>query len=179
MSKPNKIAAPKPSACPFCNGVKVSRVLIASEKEVRGEIFTVKHYIWRCGSCGESVMRKEEVNEALRATVLAYQKAHELLTADDIRKGRVGRSWSQQMLADETRLGVATIKRLEGGGVIQTPHNDYAIREALQNGWEYDRVITVETTVVDTGWVPDDGDGEGWKTEGSEYSVKWEELAPC
>lgn len=146
----------------------------------------VGHHSWRCKGCSKGTLRKEEVNEVLRATVRAYQIAHELLTADEIRNSREALHWSQQKLADETRLGSATIKRLEGGGVIQTPANDYAIREALSGVCEYDHVFTLKASEFDIleGWKPDDEDGEAWKdgvkqTVTTDLSDCWEELQTC
>jgi putative zinc finger/helix-turn-helix YgiT family protein len=107
------------------------RVLTRTRKDFRGETFTVKHHHWKCSECSVAVLGDAEMDEAMRATVAAYQQAHGLLTAFEIREARSRMRWSQQQLADRTRLSIATIKRLELGGVVQTDTNDDCLRAAL------------------------------------------------
>lgn len=78
-----------------------------------------------------AVLGDAEMDEAMRATVAAYQQAHDLLTAKEIRTARERMKWSQSQLADRTGLGIATIKRLELGGVVQTEANDECLRDIL------------------------------------------------
>ena len=130
----NETAKPAPPTdeCVAC-GAEDSyvRALTSTQKDFRGETFTVEHYHWKCSECGVAVLGDAEMDEAMRATVAAYQCAHDLLTAEEIRTARDRMKWSQSQLADRTRLGLATIKRLEGGGVVQTETNDECLRDIL------------------------------------------------
>jgi putative zinc finger/helix-turn-helix YgiT family protein len=126
--------APPTDECVAC-GAEDSYVrdLIRTQKDFRGETFAVKHHHWKCSECGVAVLGDPEMDEAMRATVAAYQHAHELLTATEIRDARERMKWSQSQMADRTGLGIATIKRLELGGVVQTETNDECLRAALGN----------------------------------------------
>ena len=121
-----------PEECIAC-GAEDSyvRELTHSEKTLRGEAFTVEHHHWKCDACGVGVLGDEEMDEAMRATVAAYQKAHGLLTAADIRDARHLMKWSQDTLAARSGLGIATIKRLELGIGVQTEANDALLRSTL------------------------------------------------
>jgi putative zinc finger/helix-turn-helix YgiT family protein len=107
------------------------RALTRTQKDFRGETFSVQHHHWKCSGCGVAVLGDAEMDEAMRATVAAYQHAHELLTATEIRDARERMKWSQSQLAERTGLGIATIKRLELGGVVQTETNDECLRDVL------------------------------------------------
>jgi len=108
-----------------------TRALTETLKEFRGETFAVKHHHWKCGECGVAVLGDAEMDETMRATVATYQAAHGLLAADGIRAARLRLKWSQQQLAERSGLGIATIKRLELGGAVQTEANDECLRDAL------------------------------------------------
>lgn len=56
------------------------------------------------------------------------------LTSDQIRAARALVRWSAEKLAQESVVGVATIRRAElaGGETAMTPANDLAIRRALE-----------------------------------------------
>ena len=58
-----------------------------------------------------------------------------MLTAGQIRGARGLVDWSQSKLAEETKLSVQTIKRMEGmrGPEASTPANVQAVRRALEN----------------------------------------------
>ena len=157
--------APPTDECVAC-GAEDSyvRALTSTQKDFRGETFTVEHYHWKCSECGVAVLGDAEMDEAMRATVAAYQCAHDLLTAEEIRTARDRMKWSQSQLADRTRLGLATVKRLEGGGVVQTETNDECLRDilgsALNGAFVFMHTETfgvVEahlTELWDKGWTP-------------------------
>jgi transcriptional regulator with XRE-family HTH domain len=121
--------APPTDECVAC-GAEDSyvRALTRTQKDFRGETFEVKHHHWKCSECGVAVLGDAEMDEAMRATVAA-----DLLTATDIREARARMKWSQIQLAERTGLGIATIKRLELGGVVQTETNDECLRATLGN----------------------------------------------
>lgn len=102
-----------------------------TEKVCHGEAFRVEHAHWKCKHCGVGILGSEEAEEAARATVAAYQQAHGLLTAAELKNARQVAGWSQLDLAERTSLGIATIKRLEGGTTVQTEANDQLLRRVL------------------------------------------------
>lgn len=123
-----------PGECLACDAENsYERKLVESEKSLRGETFTVKHHSWRCRECGEGLLGPTEMDEAMRAVVEAYQKAHGLLTAENLKKLRSQQKLSQAKLAELSGLGIASIKRWEGGLVLQTEANDEALRGVLEN----------------------------------------------
>ena len=124
--------APPTDECVAC-GAEDSyvRALTRTQKDFRGETFSVEHHHWKCSECGVAVLGDAEMDEAMRATVAAYQHAHELLTATEIRDARERMKWSQQQLVDRTGLSSATIKRLELGATVQTETNDECLRDTL------------------------------------------------
>lgn len=73
--------APPIDECVAC-GAEGSyvRASTRTRKDFRGESFTVKHHHWKCRECGVAVLGDAEMDEAMRATVAAYQQAHDLLT---------------------------------------------------------------------------------------------------
>lgn len=122
-----------PGECLACGAEdSYERKLVESEKDLRGETFTVKHHSWRCRKCGEGLLGPSEMDEAMRAVVAAYQRAHHLLTAEDLKKLRQRQKLSQARLAELTGLGIASIKRWEGGLVLQTDANDESLRGILE-----------------------------------------------
>lgn len=124
--------APPTDECVAC-GAEDSyvRALTRTQKDFRSETFSVEHHHWKCRECGVAVLGDAEMDEAMRATVAAYQDAHDLLTATDIREARSRMKWSQNYLATRSGLSIATIKRLELGTVVQTDTNDECLRGTL------------------------------------------------
>lgn len=124
--------APPTDECVACGAEHAYvRALTTTRKDFRGETFSVEHHHWKCRECGVAVLGDAEMDEAMRATVAAYQHAHGLLTAAEIREARDRMKWSQSQLAERSGLGIATIKRLELGGVVQTEANDECLRDTL------------------------------------------------
>ena len=122
-----------PDECLACGAENsYRRQLTCTDKMLRGETFNVKHHHWVCSACHVGILGDQELDEALRAATAAYQTAHGLLTAPEIQERRKAKHWNQQELATHSGLGIATIKRLELGTVIQTKVNDSALRQALR-----------------------------------------------
>ncbi len=138
MTQTRKIAEWQvPEECVACGAEhSLLRGLATTEKEFRGETFPVEHHEWKCKTCGVAVLGDAEIDEALKATLEAYQAAHELLTGAQVREARARRGWTQEILAAKTGLGVATIKRLELGSTVQTKVNDDALQTALREALE-------------------------------------------
>lgn len=154
-----------PPQCPECgNASHWVSAKIPQEQEFRGTSLTVTAPVHQCSVCGFSLMTTDDANELLRSTVAAWQHDNDLMTGLEIREARERRRWSQQQLADASGLGIATIKRLELGTVVQTDANDYALREAFGGSIEQKcRVVFSQSVEVLIGWQPDDPTGEAWK----------------
>jgi len=122
-----------PAECAAC-GAEHSYVKArtTTEKVCHGEAFQVKHAHWKCAQCSVGILGPEEAGEAALAAVVAYQQAHGLLTATDLKNARKATEWSQSDLAERTSLGIATIKRLEAGTTVQTEANDQLLRRVLR-----------------------------------------------
>lgn len=122
-----------PSECVAC-GAEDSylKAQTTTEKVCHGESFRVEHAHWKCEQCGVGILGPEEAEEAARATVAAYQHAHSLLTAADLKNARKVAGWTQSDLVERTSLGIATIKRLESGTTVQTEANDQLLRKVLR-----------------------------------------------
>ncbi len=71
-------------------------------------------------------MRRKEADFA---TPAALNTATHL--GDLVRQARLARSWTQQGLAERARIGLATLKRLEGGAVEVSLGGWLAVLESL------------------------------------------------
>ena len=176
-----------PPHCPACDhGSPWIHIIVPQEQEFRGATLTVDAPAHECISCGFRLLTTEDANELLRATVAAYQRTNDLMTGSEIREARERRRWSQQQLADTSGLGIATIKRLELGGGVQTAANDFALREALGGAVDRHCTVVLETCIaVRIDWQSEDPTGEAWKfgTMRTSDKVKLEdpsdEFCPC
>ncbi len=175
-----------PDECVACGAEhSYTRIETRTEKNLRGETFTVPHHHWKCGACGVAILGDAEMDEAMRATVAAYQGAHDLLTAREIREARARLNWSQRELAERSGVGIATIKRLELGGVVQTDTNDRCLRDTMSVALKGCLVFMVTHEFdVSTEWMTEIWD-QGWQpqTSVSQQSVELdfcdETLCPC
>ena len=129
INRKRKIANWKPpTECVACGSeAGFAHKLVHSAKVVHGETFGVSHHGYECNDCGFTFLGPDEMHEAVSAAVAAYQKQHELLTAQEVRDLRKKMKWSQNDLARYSGLGIATIKRLELGCTVQTKNNNAAL----------------------------------------------------
>ena len=97
----------------------------------RGANITYQAIHYTCPECGFKKDMSSQTSETQKAIVDAYRKAVNLLTSEDIREGRKRFGLSQEILARRMNVGIASIKRWEGG-LIQTRSMDNALRSALQ-----------------------------------------------
>lgn len=91
---------------------------------------------WVCAECGAAFMSPAQATDAVRLSISAYQQKHGLLTADQIRTGRLRIGLSVAELADEADLGEATIKRLEAGTTVQRPGTNTLLLTILSDDAE-------------------------------------------
>jgi putative zinc finger/helix-turn-helix YgiT family protein len=92
--------------------------------------FQVEHYV--CQVCGIEAGPTEQAAATQRAIADAYRRAVDLMTGEEIRKSRKKLAWSQNDLANRMNVGIASIKRWEGG-LIQSRSMDQALRLAFHN----------------------------------------------
>lgn len=84
-----------------------------------------------CPKCGLEAGTAQSAGAIQRKIADAYRKDMDLLPGDEIRVLREAKGWSQQDLAESMRVGIASIKRWEGG-LIQTKSMDRALRIHLR-----------------------------------------------
>jgi len=91
--------------------------------------YPVSHY--KCQTCDVEAGTVEQTAATQRAISEAYRKEMGLLTGEEIRHGRKNQNLSQAQLAKKMDVGIASIKRWEGG-LIQSRSMDKALRIALK-----------------------------------------------
>lgn len=85
-----------------------------------------------CRVCGIEGGTIDQAAAAQRAIADAYRRAVDLLTGEEIRASRKKLDLTQADLANRMNVGIASIKRWEGG-LIQSRSMDRALRLALSN----------------------------------------------
>jgi len=112
-------------------GMKISRNL--ETIVFRGKQLQVlrEHYV--CPVCGIRVDDLPLAARNQKALSDAYRKSMNLLSGDEIVKGRKQKGWSQEDLTKAINVGIASIKRWEKGQ-IQTRPMDDALRRAFNDG---------------------------------------------
>lgn len=91
--------------------------------------FQVEHHV--CPVCGIEAGDIDQTATTQKAISDAYRQKVNLLTGNEIRESRKRLKLSQEALAKRMNVGIASIKRWEGG-LIQTKAMDRALRLALQ-----------------------------------------------
>ena len=99
----------------------------------RGVDLEIEAEVYKCPVCNVTAGTIEQGGQAQKALTKAYQKKVGLLTSDEIRACRSQMGHTQQELADKIGVGVASIRRWEGG-LAQTPAMDKLLRSALNCG---------------------------------------------
>lgn len=115
--------------CPNDHGKMVMKTMTEAVTFRKKRInYTAKHYV--CPECG---IKADDVTLATvnqREISAAYRKAANLLTGEEIVKGRKELKWSQDQLARSMNVGIASVKRWETGQ-IQTKPMDDILRRVL------------------------------------------------
>ena len=117
-------------SCPNGHG-KMLLETVHKSMRFRGVDITypVSHY--KCQICNVEAGTVEQTAAIQRAISDAYRKEIGLLTSEEIRNGRKNLKLSQAQLAKRMGVGIASIKRWEGG-LIQSKSMDKALRSALK-----------------------------------------------
>jgi putative zinc finger/helix-turn-helix YgiT family protein len=115
--------------CPSGHG---KMVLKKAKKRMtfRGVKIIVPVEQYRCTVCGVEAGTVNQTARIQKAIADAYRKAVSLLTGDEIVEKRKRLSLTQEALAKRMNVGIASIKRWEGG-TIQSKSMDHALRIAL------------------------------------------------
>jgi len=98
-----------------CRGVEIS--------------YEAESYV--CPVCGLEAATVEQAARMQRAIADAYRRKVGLLTGEEIRRGRERHGWSQGEFARRAGVGIASIKRWEGG-LIQSRAMDNLLRRTLE-----------------------------------------------
>jgi putative zinc finger/helix-turn-helix YgiT family protein len=96
----------------------------------RGVKIVVPIEQYRCPECGAETGTVSQTARIQKAIADAYRKAVNLLRGDEIIQKRKRLSLTQDALAKRMNVGIASIKRWEGG-TIQSKSMDHALRIAL------------------------------------------------
>jgi putative zinc finger/helix-turn-helix YgiT family protein len=96
----------------------------------RGINFTVPVEEYVCAVCGAEAGTPQQAAAIQKTISDAYRKAVDMLTGDEIVEKRKKLRLTQEALAKRMNVGIASIKRWEGG-TIQSKSMDHALRIAL------------------------------------------------
>lgn len=116
--------------CPNGHGPMVQ---ISEDERVtfRGIELTVTTKGYKCSVCNIKTATIEQSAQTQKAIGDAYKKKSGLLTSNEIRECRNQLGITQQQLADKLNIGIASIKRWEGG-LIQSKSMDRLLRKELK-----------------------------------------------
>lgn len=117
--------------CPNGHG-EMQITSLEKELKFRGVDITYQTEHYLCSVCGIEVGSVEQTAATQQAVSDAYRKAVGLMMSGEIREGRKKLGMTQADLAQQMCVGIASIKRWEGG-IIQTKSMDRALRNVLQN----------------------------------------------
>jgi putative zinc finger/helix-turn-helix YgiT family protein len=115
--------------CPSGHGKMVLRKR-KKRMTFRGVKIIVPMEQYRCTVCGVEAGTVNQAARIQRTIADAYRKAVNLLTGDEIVEKRKRLGLTQEGLAKRMNVGIASIKRWEGG-TLQSKSMDHALRIAL------------------------------------------------
>ncbi len=115
--------------CPNGHGKMVLKE-IKKQMAFRGVKIIVPTEQYRCRVCGVEAATVNQAARIQRTIAEAYRKSVKLLTGDEIVEERKRLGLTQEALAKRMNVGIASIKRWEGG-TIQSKSMDHALRIAF------------------------------------------------
>ena len=124
--------------CPNNHG-KMELKRVPREVTFRGRPVKYRPEHFVCRSCGLEADDWKLAASNQKALSDAYRRTVDLLSSEEIVEGRKKLDWNQEQLAKAAHVGIASIKRWEGG-LIQTKSMDAMLR----------RVLTGRETLRDT-----------------------------
>jgi len=117
--------------CPVCDR-EMKLTEIDKKTTFRDVEINYKAPTYICPDCKMEVGTMEQTAKMQKAISDAYRKKEGLLTGKDIQENRKKLGLTQKALADKMTIGIASIKRWEGG-IIQSKSMDKALRTAFWN----------------------------------------------
>lgn len=97
----------------------------------RGQELTCRVEQYVCGTCGLEVATKSQVGSMQKTIADAYRVKKGFMTGQKIKAKRTELNMTQKDLADVMSVGIASIKRWEGG-IIQTAGMDKLLRQSFR-----------------------------------------------
>jgi len=125
--------------------VMVSGLQLIHGTEIRCD---VPKYV--CGNCEAAFMSPEQATRGVKLAVAEYQQAHGLLTAEKLKAYRKQRGLRTAELAQRSKLGEATIKRLEAGLTVQTPGTNRLLMDIFCPPDKADKEMMVWSISIDS-----------------------------
>ncbi len=124
--------------CPNGHGpMELTRIM--QQMSFRGQKLNCNVEQFTCKTCGLEVATKSQASSMQKSIADAYRAIKGLMTGQEIKVHRTELNMTQKDLADAMSVGIASIKRWEGG-IIQTPGMDKLLRQAF---WPRQREITI------------------------------------
>jgi putative zinc finger/helix-turn-helix YgiT family protein len=115
--------------CPECGAIVEPESRSISETwNVMGDEINVEGRLNYCPSCG-SLFLDEAYDRVQAVAYGTYREKHRLMTPAQIRKIREGYGFSQELFSRILGIGVASLRRYEGGA-LQTPAIDALLHSA-------------------------------------------------
>jgi len=116
--------------CPKGHGAMGSKT-IQKEITFKGVDLAIEIDAYICPVCGLEAGTVATAGDTQRRLADAYRAKKQLLTGEEIKTLRKARNLTQQQLAEQMKVGIASIKRWETG-TVQSDSMDHALRGQLQ-----------------------------------------------
>lgn len=123
-----------PEVCLGCDRAdSIGTAMLPTSQIIQGEEIHCKTEKWHCTACGAEWMSPAQATAGVVAAMEVYQRKHEMLSGADVRSKREILNWTQENLADESGVSIATIKRLESGVHVLGKLLNDVIASTLEN----------------------------------------------
>lgn len=115
--------------CPICSEGTLSKSVIDEEFEYKGHKKVVHDYeIYKCNCCNEVIVSNESIRNSEKIIRDFQRSVDDLLTSEEIKKGRVSLGFTQEAFADILGVGSKNFARYENGSVTQSRSMDNLLR---------------------------------------------------
>lgn len=123
-----------PEVCLGCDRAdSIGTAILPTSQVIQGEEIHCKTEKWHCTACGAEWMSPAQATASVLAVVETYQRKHDMLSGADVRSKRAVLDWTQEDLATQSGVGIATIKRLESGVHVLSKLPNVTIFNTLEN----------------------------------------------
>ena len=125
-------SGPEAVDCDFCEMKNtLEERMIPDSMIIRDEEIACRLPYMVCTNCGAKFATISQADKAVAIAVEAYQCKHGLLTASNVRSRRNDLGWTQNDLANQSSVSIASVKRQESGVHVLTKNNNDALKRAL------------------------------------------------